>query len=137
MCEFVIMPPIPARPTELHELGRAFAQHYYTKICVGRQELDQLYAPDSVMTFEGLECSGREAVMAKLKALTFKSIHYSITSIDCQPTGLPNTVFLMVLGQLKTDEDPPHSFCQTFILRGFEASFFIVNDVFRMVLHNA
>lgn len=42
----------------------------------------------------------------------------------------------MVTGQLKTDDDPPHSFHQTFILRPAGGSFVVANDIFRLALHN-
>ena len=42
----------------------------------------------------------------------------------------------MVTGQLKTDDDPPHSFHQSFVLRPAGGSFVVANDIFRLALHN-
>ena len=42
----------------------------------------------------------------------------------------------MVTGQLKTDDDPPHSFHHTFMLRPAGGSIVISNEVFRLALHN-
>ena len=36
----------------------------------------------------------------------------------------------------KTDDDPPHSYTQTFVLKSLNSSWFIQHDIFRVALHN-
>lgn len=131
--------------SSFEELGKAFVQHYYTQLATNREALQGLYADNSMMTFEGAPFSGKQNIATKIMGLTFKTIQHQITCCDCQPVifpppvpGQPNeeAVFVMVMGKLKTDEDPPHSFSQTFLLKKSDTSIYIANEVFRMILHD-
>ena len=77
---------------------------------------------------------GRNAIVEKLQNLTFQKIQHIVTTVDCQP--LPNGgVLVYVFGQLKTDDDPPHSFNQVFLLTtDASGAFFVQNDIFRLAL---
>merc|ERR1739847_180058 len=88
------------------------------------------------MTFEGTQLQGKTKIMEKISGLTFQRIAHVITTVDCQPT-FDGGILINVLGQLKTDEDPPQSFTQTFVLKPSADSFFIQHDMFRLVIHNA
>merc|ERR1712096_587923 len=69
-------------------------------------------------------------------SLSFKSINHSITCMDHQLVD-NSTLLIIVIGMLKTDEDPPQSFSQTFVLKSSDGgSFYVKSDVFRMILHN-
>ena len=123
------------------ELGKAFVQRYHTQLSTNRETLQQLFAEQSMMTFEDAAYSGKQNITQKLMSLTFTSIQHQITCCDCQPVimqGSPNqkAVLVMVMGKLKTDDDPAHSFAQTFLLKKSGGSFFIANEVFRMILHD-
>lgn len=37
---------------------------------------------------------------------------------------------------LQTDEDPPHAYIQTFVLKPIGNSFFVQHDMFRLALHD-
>merc|ERR1711860_266550 len=74
---------------------------------------------------------GSAKIMEKIASLTFQKIAHIITSVDSQPT-FDGGVMVNVLGQLKTDEDPP----QAFVLKPNADSFFIQHDMFRLGLHN-
>ena len=87
------------------------------------------------MTFEGTQLMGRAKIMEKLQSLSFQKIQHLITTIDTQPT-FDGGVLVMVLGQLKTDDDPPHTFNQTFVLKPSADSFFVEHDIFRLALHS-
>ncbi|VDD86651.1 unnamed protein product [Enterobius vermicularis] len=122
-------------------IGNAFVQHYYSKFDVTDTNirttgLSDLYDPEnSYMTFEGVQSRGRDAILQRFATLTFKTIQRAITKIDCQP--LPDgSILVAVIGQLKTDEDPIQSYSQFFILRPAASSFFISNEIFRLVLHD-
>ncbi|EYC18098.1 hypothetical protein Y032_0028g1674 [Ancylostoma ceylanicum] len=70
------------------------------------------------------------------QSLTFKQIQRAITKCDSQPL-YDGSILVMVLGQLKTDDDPINPFSQIFILRpNTTGSFFIGNEIFRLDLHN-
>lgn len=87
-----------------------------------------------MMTFEGQQMMGRKAIIEKIQGLTFQRIQHIVTAVDSQPT-IDGGVLVVVLGQLKTDDDPPHSFNQTFFLKPVGDSFFVAHDVFRLALH--
>lgn len=87
------------------------------------------------MTFEGQQMMGRAKIMEKIQGLTFQKIQHILTAIDVQPT-LDGGVLVVVLGQLKTDEDPPHTFNQTFVLKPLGETFYVEHDIFRLALHH-
>nr|ACO11586.1 Probable nuclear transport factor 2 [Caligus rogercresseyi] len=120
-------------------IGKAFTQQYYALFdeASQRHQLVNLYnAEQSLMSFEGQQMQGSMKIMEKIQSLTFQKIAHLITAVDCQPT-FDGGVFINVLGQLKTDNDPPQSFTQSFVLKPANDSFFIQHDMFRLVIHNA
>ncbi|CAJ0592832.1 unnamed protein product [Cylicocyclus nassatus] len=127
---------------DYESIATAFVQHYYSKFDQGdgiarAQGLGDLYDPEnSYMSFEGVQCKGRDSILAKFSSLTFKQIQRAITKCDSQPL-YDGSILVMVLGQLKTDDDPINPFSQIFILRpNTTGSFFIANEIFRLDLHN-
>src|SRR6218665_4230727 len=85
----------------------------------------------SLFTFEGAQQMGRAKILEKLQSLSFQKIQHVVNTIDSQPT-FDGGVIVMVLGQLKTDDDHPLTFNQTFILKPANPSFFIEHDIFRL-----
>uniref|UniRef100_A0A915E741 NTF2 domain-containing protein n=1 Tax=Ditylenchus dipsaci TaxID=166011 RepID=A0A915E741_9BILA len=78
----------------------------------------------------------RKTLFDKFGNLPFRSIQHAITKTDCQPLS-DGSIFVTVFGQLKTDEDPINSFNHAFVLKPNPAgSFFISNEIFRLVLHD-
>jgi hypothetical protein len=57
------------------------------------------------------------------------------TALDTQIT-MEQGIFINVIGQIKTDNDPAHSFTQTFYLRFANGTWFILNETFRLLVHN-
>jgi hypothetical protein len=120
------------------QIGKAFTQQYYALFdnAATRAQLQALYnATESLMSFEGQQMQGAAKIMEKISSLTFQKIQHLITAVDCQPM-FDGGILINVLGQLKTDDDPPQSFMQNFVLRPGGDSFYIQHDVFRLVLHN-
>jgi len=120
------------------QIGKAFTQQYYALFDnpATRGQLQALYnAEQSLMSFEGQQMQGAAKIMEKIASLTFQKIAHLITAVDCQPM-FDGGILINVLGQLKTDDDPPQSFMQNFVLRPGGDSFYIQHDVFRLVLHN-
>ncbi|CAD5209720.1 UNVERIFIED_CONTAM: putative nuclear transport factor 2, partial [Eudyptes robustus] len=123
------------------QIGNALIQLYYSKFDVPdgatrAAGLQELYDPEaSIMTFEGSQVRGRQAILEKFGTLPFQQIQRAITKVDCQPLA-DGSVAIAVFGQLKTDEDPVNSFTQFFVLKPNGGSFFIANEIFRLVLHD-
>ncbi|KAG9508842.1 putative nuclear transport factor 2, partial [Fragariocoptes setiger] len=120
-------------------IGKTFVTQYY-QIFDGPQRADvaAFYGEtNSLMTFEGQQIMGKAKIADKIGQLSFQSIKHLITTIDCQPT-FDGGVVVMVFGQLKTDDDPPHSFSQVFILKKnpppSQGGFYVEHDVFRLAL---
>ncbi|CAI2319672.1 unnamed protein product [Caenorhabditis sp. 36 PRJEB53466] len=121
------------------DIAKAFISHYYsifdnqdTRV----QGLADLYDPqNSYMTFEGTQSVGRDQILQKFQTLGFRQIQRAITVIDSQPL-YDGSIQVMVLGQLKTDDDPVNPFSHFFTLRPNNGSFFIGNEIFRLALHN-
>jgi hypothetical protein len=88
----------------------------------------------SLMTFEGQQMMGRTKIMEKIQSLTFQKIQHIVTAVDAQPT-FDGGVVVAVLGQLKTDDDPIHTFNQVFVLKPLNDTFYVEHDIFRLALH--
>ena len=93
------------------------------------------------------------------KGLTFQKVSRLVTAIDTQVT-VEQGILINVIGQLQvrfalsfsspsrapessslffafqTDNDPAHSFTQTFYLRFANGTWFILNELFRLLVHN-
>ncbi|XP_055927059.1 nuclear transport factor 2-like [Argiope bruennichi] len=120
------------------QIGKTFVQQYYTFFDdpTQRGALANFYNEDkSLMTFEDQQIFGRTKIMEKIQSLTFQKIVHSITAIDTQPM-LDGGILICVLGQLKTDDDHPHTFHQVFVLKSLGDSFYVEHDVFRLSLHH-
>lgn len=117
------------------KIGREFAKTYYGLFDSNRAALANLYTDLSMLTFEGDQFQGAQAIVKKITELPFKVVQHIITTVDCQPSR-DNGVLVFVVGQLKTDNDPPHSFSQTFQLFEKDTSYFVLNDMFRLSLHH-
>eukprot|EP00043_Microstomoeca_roanoka_P019127 m.211796 g.211796 ORF g.211796 m.211796 type:complete len:126 (+) comp16942_c5_seq1:1017-1394(+) len=121
---------------QFQEIGQAFAEHYYSVFQSDREQLYTLYQDDSLLSFEGSQIQGQAAIAEKFKTLSFQSIQFSCTAIDCQPRT-DGTIFVFVIGQIQTDDDPLKGFSQGFVIAPTpEGSFYIQNDCFRLAIFN-
>ncbi|XP_020289666.1 probable nuclear transport factor 2 isoform X1 [Pseudomyrmex gracilis] len=119
-------------------IGKGFVQQYYALFDdpVQRPNLINMYNTEtSFMTFEGLQIQGAIKIMEKLTSLSFQKINRIITAIDSQPM-FDGGVLINVLGRLQTDEDQPHAYIQTFVLKPIGTSFYVQHDIFRLALHD-
>lgn len=122
---------------QFDEIGQAFVQHFYRLYDnpESRANLISLFLNEQCyQTFERTKSAGVEAIKNCLSTLTFQKLQRSVTAVDCQP--LSDGVLVAVLGILKTDDDPPHSYSETFVLKATNGNFFITNHVFRLAVHN-
>ncbi|XP_053625293.1 probable nuclear transport factor 2 isoform X2 [Plodia interpunctella] len=119
-------------------IGKGFVQQYYALFDdpASRATLANMYNVEtSFMTFEGVQIQGAVKIMEKLNALTFQKIGRLITSVDSQPM-FDGGVLINVLGRLQTDDDQPHGYLQTFVLKPIGNSFYVEHDIFRLALHD-
>ncbi|XP_045445599.1 probable nuclear transport factor 2 isoform X1 [Melitaea cinxia] len=119
-------------------IGKGFVQQYYTLFDdpAQRPSLANMYNVEtSFMTFEGVQLQGAVKIMEKLNSLTFQKIGRLITSVDSQPM-FDGGVLINVLGRLQCDDDPPHPYMQTFVLKPLGDSFFVQHDIFRLGIHD-
>lgn len=68
-----------------------------------------------------------------MKNLSFKVVQHIASSINSQPAP-GNGVIVLVTGQLKADDDPPHHFSQVFHLLPAGDSYYVNNDIFSIIL---
>ncbi|KRX13619.1 putative nuclear transport factor 2, partial [Trichinella nelsoni] len=128
---------------DFENVGMAFVQHFYNLFDVSsgdqrKASIADLYDNEnSYVTFEGNQIKGKNAVLEMYGGLPFRSIQRVLTKVDCQPLE-DGSILVVVLGQLKTDDDPPQGYNHTFILRQHagHGQYFISNEVFRLSLHN-
>jgi len=119
------------------EIAANFVDHFYKVFQTDRSQLYTVYHPEhSMLSFEGSAHQGREAIHAKYTSLPFGTVNVVVTKIDPQPT-VDGGILIMVIGQLKVDQDQPHAFSQIFHLKSMaEGAFVVVNDMFRLNVHN-
>jgi hypothetical protein len=126
--------------TEQFELiGNQIVTAYYQQFdsgADGRAQVVNLYHPQACVTFEEHKAMGHDQIRNILtQKLTFQRIQHLVTKVDCQPVS-GDGVSILVTGRLKTDDDPPHAYSQTFIIKHENGSFFITNDIFRLSIHD-
>nr|AAQ02309.1 CG10174 protein [Drosophila mauritiana] len=124
---------------QYEEIGKGFVQQYYdiSDDPAYRENVVHFYsATVSFMTFEGHQIQGAPKILEKVQSLSFQKINIVITTVDSQPT-FDSGVLIFVLGRLKCDDDPPHSFSQIFLLKPNGGSFFVAHDIFRLNIHNS
>ncbi|XP_045620452.1 probable nuclear transport factor 2 isoform X1 [Procambarus clarkii] len=124
---------------QFQQIGETFVKQYYAIFDGEREGREKLvifyHAELSLMSFEGVQVQGAAQILEKIKNLSFTKIVRAITTVDCQPT-FDGGVLVNILGQLKMDDDPPHGFNQTFMLKPLGDSFFVQHDMFRLALHH-
>ncbi|KRF82512.1 probable nuclear transport factor 2 isoform X2 [Drosophila virilis] len=123
---------------QYEDIGKGFVQQYYSIFDdpANRANVVNFYsATESFMTFEGHQIQGAPKILEKVQSLSFQKITRVITTVDSQPT-FDGGVLINVLGRLQTDDDQPHAYIQTFVLKPVGVSFFVQHDIFRLALHD-
>jgi len=117
-------------------MAEELVKQYYMLFDNQREQLVALYSPDAMFTFEDHRAQGQAAIKDIItEKLRFQKIQHIVTKVDAQPTP-DSGIIILVSGQLKTDEDKPHAFSQTFFVKPLNGSFFICHDIFRLSIHN-
>ena len=94
---------------EFETVGRQFVDHYYatfTELST-RPQLMNLYAEQSMMSFEGEQFLGAQSILEKLHK--FGTVHHKITTFDAQPTA-GEGIICMISGDLSIEGGNPLKF---------------------------
>ncbi|KAK9835868.1 hypothetical protein WJX74_009852 [Apatococcus lobatus] len=114
------------------DVGKAFVDHYYNTFDTNRSALGGLYTAEAMLTFEGTETQGQQAIQQKLSSLPFQQCKHHVASLDVQLSNA-NGIIVFATGQLLTEgESNPLKFSQVFHLVSSNNSFALTNDLFRL-----
>ncbi|SAL97570.1 hypothetical protein [Absidia glauca] len=92
------------------------------------------FRESSMLTFEGQQFQGANAITQKLVELPFQKVAHKISTIDAQPSTAAGSIIVIVSGQLLIDEEQnPQFFTQSFVLIPENNSFYVFNDMFRLI----
>ncbi|KAI9044413.1 nuclear transport factor 2 family protein [Aspergillus affinis] len=116
-------------------IAQQFVQFYYQTFDSDRQTLAGLYRDQSMLTFETSSTQGVANILEKLTSLPFQKVQHQIATFDAQPSNEQGGILVMVTGALLVDEEQkPMNYSQTFqLLPDGQGSYFVLNDVFRLV----
>ncbi|GAA98084.1 hypothetical protein E5Q_04766 [Mixia osmundae IAM 14324] len=117
------------------EVAQQFVTYYYQVFDADRSNLSALYRDQSMLTFESASTQGTTAITEKLKGLPFQKVQHNVSTLDAQPTGPDHrSILVQVTGQLVVDDGAnPLQFSQAFVLNPEGSSYYVYNDVFRLV----
>ncbi|TIB65864.1 hypothetical protein E3P78_00343 [Wallemia ichthyophaga] len=89
----------------------------------------------SMLTWESNQILGVNSILEKLESLPFQKVAHKTDTIDAQPSsGSVASLLVLVTGQLMVDDSPnPIPFSQVFQLMPEDGSYYVQNDVFRLV----
>ena len=80
-----------------------------------------------MLTFEGQQLLGGEAILGKLK------LEGPVSHSVLQPSSNPNAIIVFVTGKIKIGGDNPLHFCEMFQLcSSGQGNYYVHNDVFRL-----
>ncbi|KAF2793961.1 NTF2-like protein [Melanomma pulvis-pyrius CBS 109.77] len=117
------------------KIARLFVDFYFKTFDENRVALGTLYRDDSMLTFEDKKVGGTAAIIDKLQNLPFQQVVHRMATLDSQPAHLgEGSILVLVTGELQVDgQEKPLSFTQSFQLKPEGDSFYVFNDIFRIV----
>ncbi|KAI5788487.1 nuclear transport factor 2 [Geopyxis carbonaria] len=120
--------------TDFSAVAQQFTEYYYNTFKNDRSQLGPLYVDESMLTFETNQVQGTAAIVEKLTSLPFQKVAHHVASLDAQPAGPDGSIIVHVTGKLMIDEEAnPQSYSQTFHLIPRAGSYYVRNDLFRLV----
>lgn len=115
------------------DVGKAFAQHYYSLFANQRQQLGGVYRANSLMTWQSDQMQGVDSILARFQNLGFTEAQFKSDSIDCQPS-LSGGVLVVVNGEvLLKDERHPLKFVDMFHLAQDAGQWYVSNQIFNII----
>eukprot|EP00591_Stephanopyxis_turris_P002599 CAMPEP_0195517694 /NCGR_PEP_ID=MMETSP0794_2-20130614/11337_1 /TAXON_ID=515487 /ORGANISM="Stephanopyxis turris, Strain CCMP 815" /LENGTH=99 /DNA_ID=CAMNT_0040646553 /DNA_START=55 /DNA_END=351 /DNA_ORIENTATION=+ len=93
-------------------IAQKFCHAYFGVMQTDRSKVGTFYRENSKMTFMGKEFTGVSAIVQRLTQLgsttgTPAQVKYQITKCDVQVSKAPNSLVLLLVGQLSIDGAPP------------------------------
>uniref|UniRef100_A0A060T529 Nuclear transport factor 2 n=1 Tax=Blastobotrys adeninivorans TaxID=409370 RepID=A0A060T529_BLAAD len=120
---------------DFQNLAQQFTNFYYETFDKDRSQLGNLYRDQSMLTFETSQVQGAKDIIEKLTSLPFQKVAHRISTLDAQPASPNGDVIVMVTGVLLIDEEQnPQRYSQVFHLMPDGGSYYVFNDIFRLVL---
>ncbi|KAK3076164.1 Nuclear transport factor 2, partial [Coniosporium uncinatum] len=99
-----------------------------------KREANDKQRDHSMLTFESAAVQGAPAIIEKLTNLPFQKIKHQVATLDAQPSSEAGGILVLVTGALLIDEEQkPMSYVQTFQLMPENQTYFVFNDVFKLV----
>ncbi|KAL1984167.1 hypothetical protein VTN96DRAFT_9388 [Rasamsonia emersonii] len=125
--------------TDFNSVAQQFVQFYYKTFDENRANLAPLYRDQSMLTFETAAVQGSAAIIEKLTSLPFSKVVHQVATLDAQPSSESGGILVLVTGALLVDdEQKPMSYTQAFqLLPDGQGSYFVFNDVFRLIYHSS
>ncbi|KAK5125637.1 Nuclear transport factor 2 [Meristemomyces frigidus] len=119
---------------DFENIAKQFVEYYYKTFDSDRSQLAPLYGTDSMLTFEAAPSQGVASIVQKLVDLPFKLVQHQVATLDAQPSNAQGGILVIVSGALLVEEEKrPMSYAQTFQLVPRDGSYYVFNDVFRLV----
>ena len=119
---------------DFNAVATQFVQFYYQQFDSDRNQLASLYRDHSMLTFESASVLGTKAIIEKLTSLPFQKVKHELSTLDAQPSPGNAGVLVLITGKLLVD-DQEHgmNFTQTFQLIQEGGSYYVHNDLFKLV----
>ncbi|KAK5132671.1 Nuclear transport factor 2 [Meristemomyces frigidus] len=119
---------------DFENIAKQFVEFYYKTFDSNRSQLASLYGPDSMLSFEAAPSQGVANIVQKLVELPFTRVEHQVATLDAQPSNSQGGILVIVSGALLVEEEKrPMSYTQTFQLLPKDGSYYVFNDVFRLV----
>ena len=84
-----------------------------------------------MLTFEGTQFQGTEAILGKYK--NAGKVSHVVKSVDVQPSNNPSALVIFVTGSVAIGGDNPLHFCEFFhLVSHAPGQYYVHNDVFRL-----
>ncbi|KAK5107110.1 Nuclear transport factor 2 [Meristemomyces frigidus] len=119
---------------DFENIAKQFVEYYYKTFDNDRTQLAPLYGEDSMLTFEAAPHQGVASIVGKLQDLPFEQVQHQVSTLDAQPADATGAILVVVSGVLLVEaEQRPMSYTQTFHLKPKDGSYYVFNDIFRLV----
>ena len=90
-----------------------------------------LQQPQSMMTFEGQQFTGPQAIVGKLKQVG--QVNHVVKSMDVQPSTSQSALLIFVTGTIKIGGDNPLHFSEFFqLVSTGPGAFYVHNSIMRL-----
>ncbi|OCK82211.1 putative nuclear transport factor NTF-2 [Lepidopterella palustris CBS 459.81] len=119
---------------DFESIAKQFVEFYYKTFDENRANLIALYRPQSMLSFEAQAFQGAQAIIEKIQSLPFQKVAHRVDTLDSQPSSETGAILVLVTGALLVDgQERPMSYTQAFQLHPEAGTYFVFNDVFRLV----